>query len=330
MIQNLWWAAGYKESTLARCEMKVWQCDDSRPVPGLEQAEVATPEPQRGEVVIRVHAVGVTHTELLWQPTTHTKSGENRRHAIPGHEFSGTIAAVGAGADGVVGQEVFGMSDWYAQGATAEFCCTLPSAIAPKPARLTHLEAASVPIAALTAWQGLFDRAQLQAGERVLIHGGAGAVGVFAIQLACRRGAHVLTTASGQDREFLLRLGAQQVIDYHTERFEDVARNVDVVFDAVGGSTLQRSWGVLGPGGRLVTIVSTVTSADDERTRQALFFVEPNRRQLGDIAAMVDVGRLRPVVGAVLPFAQVPAAYPREPMRDRRPGKTVVTVIPAG
>jgi NADPH:quinone reductase-like Zn-dependent oxidoreductase len=280
--------------------------------------------------LIRVHAAGVTSTELLWQPTTHTRSGENRRHAIPGHEFSGTIAAVGPGANGVVGQEVFGMNDWYAQGATAEFCCAPPSAITPKPTRLPHVEAASVPIAALTAWQGLFDRAQLQAGERVLIHGGAGAVGVFAIQLACQRGAHVVTTASGHDRDFLLRLGAQQMIDYHTERFEDVAKNVDVVFDAVGGSTLQRSWGVLGPDGRLVTIVSTVQSADDERTKQALFFVEPNRRQFCDIAAMLDGGQLRPVVSAVLPFAQAAMAYAREPVRNRRPGKTVVTVIPPG
>ena len=310
--------------------MKVWQCDDSRPVPGLVQAEVKTPGPQRGEVLIRVHAVGVTGTELLWQPTTHTKSGENRRHAIPGHEFSGAIAAVGVGADGIIGQEVFGMNDWYAQGATAEFCCAPPSAIAPRPARLTHVEAASVPIAALTAWQGLFERAQLQAGERVLIHGGAGAVGVLAIQLARWRGAHVLTTASGQDRDFLLLLGAQQVIDYHTERFEDVARNVDVVFDAVDGSTLQRSWGVLGPGGRLVTIVSTVKSADDERTKQAWFFVEPNRRQLCDIAAMLDAGQLRPVVGTVIPFAQAAMAFAREPVRNRRPGKTVVTLIPPG
>ena len=307
--------------------MKVWQCDDSRPVPRLVPAEVETPQPRHGEVLIRVHAVGVTHTELLWQPTTHSKSGVNRRHAIPGHEFSGAIAAVGVGADDIVGQEVFGMNDWYAQGATAEYCCTLPSAIAPKPARLTHVEAASVPIDALTAWQGLFDRAQLQAGERVLIHGGAGAVGVFAIQLARWRGADVLTTASGRDRDFLLRLGAHQVIDYHTERFEDLAKDVDVVFDAVGGSTLQRSWGVLGLGGRLVTIVSTVKSADDERTKRALFFVEPNRRQLGDIAAMLDAGQLRPVVGATIPFDQA-AASASESVRKRRPGKTVVTMIP--
>src|SRR6516162_9445896 len=307
--------------------MNVWQCDDSRPVPRLVPAEVETSQPQRGEVLIRVHAVGVTGTELLWQPTTHTKSGGNRRRAIPGHEFSGTLAAVGPGANVVVGQEVFGMNDWYAQGATAEFCCALPSAIAPKPARLTHVEAASVPIDALTAWQGLFERAQLQAGERVLIHGGAGAVGVLAIQLARRRGARVLTTASGHDRDFLLRLGAQQVIDYHTERFEDVARNVDVVFDAVGGSTLQRSWDVLGSGGRLVTIVDLVNSADDERTKQAFFIVEPNRQQLGDIAAMLNAGQLKPIVSAAVPFDQAAVAYAREPVRSRRPGKTVVTLI---
>jgi NADPH:quinone reductase-like Zn-dependent oxidoreductase len=294
----------------------------------LVPADVEAPQPPRGEVLIRVHAVGVTHTELLWQPTTHTKSGGNRRHAIPGHEFSGTIAAVGAGADRVVGEEVYGMNDWYAQGAIAEFCCALPSAIAPKPARLAHVVAASIPIDALTAWQGLFERAQLHAGERVLIHGGAGAVGVLAIQLARWRGADVLTTASAQDRDLLLRLGAHQVIDYHTERFEDIAKDVDVVFDAVGGSTLQRSWDVLGPGGRLVTIVSTVESADDERTKRALFFVEPNRRQLCDITAMLDAGQLRPVVGTVLPFAQAAAAYSREPMHNRRPGKTVVTLIP--
>jgi NADPH:quinone reductase-like Zn-dependent oxidoreductase len=310
--------------------MNAWQCDDLRPVPGLVQAKVETPKPQRGEVLIRVHAAGVTGTELLWEPTTRTRSGADRRHAIPGHEFSGAIAAVGVGADGIVGQEVFGMNDWYAEGATAEFCCAPPSAIAPKPARLTHVEGASVPIDALTAWQGLFDRARLKAGERVLIHGGAGAVGVFAIQLARWRGAYVLTTASGQDRDFLWRLGAQEVIDYHTERFENIASKVDVVFDAVGGSTLDRSWSVLGPGGRLVTIVSTVKSANDERTKQAFFIVEPNRQQLGEIAAMLDAGQLRPVVGTVIPFAQAAMAYAREPMPSRRPGKTVVTVIPPG
>jgi NADPH:quinone reductase-like Zn-dependent oxidoreductase len=135
-----------------------------------------------------------------------------------------------------------------------------------------------------------------------------------------------------------LRLGAQQVIDYHTERFEDVAKKVDVVFDGVGGSTLQRSRDVLSPGGRLVTIVGTGESPDDELAalqgragpQQAYFIVEPNRQQLCDIAAMLDAGQLQPIVSAVLPFAQAAAAYTREPLRNRRPGKTVVTLIPPG
>src|SRR5262249_20454312 len=131
---------------------------------------------------------------------------------------------------------------------------------------------------------------------------------------------------SGHDRDFLLRLGAQQVIDYHTERFENIAKNIDVVFDGVGGSTLQRSWGVLGPSGRLVTIVSTV-AADDERTKKAFFIVEPNRHQLSDIAAMLDAGQLQPVVSAVIPFAQASLAYSPGPKGKRAPGKTVIAVI---
>src|SRR5215510_2788538 len=276
--------------------MRIMRLSDSAQAPMLIEENAPQPQPERGELLVRVYAAGVTPTELLWYPTTHGKNGERRSRAIPGHEFSGVIAAVGEETVGFeIGQDIYGMNDWFSDGAMAEYCLTQPTSVAQKPPSVTHVEAASVPIGALTAWQGLFDRAQLQAGEHVLVHGGAGAVGIFAIQLACRRGAHVLTTASGRDRDFLSRLGAQQVIDYHTERFEDVARNVDVVFDAVAGSTLQRSWGVLGPGGRLVTIVSTVKSADDERTKQALFFVEPNRRQLCDIAAMLDAGQLRPV-----------------------------------
>jgi NADPH:quinone reductase-like Zn-dependent oxidoreductase len=283
-----------------------------------------TPQPGRGELLIRVQAAGVTPTELLWYPTTHTKSGEDRFHAVPGHEFSGTVAAVGAGADGAVGLEVFGMNDWYAPGATAEYCCALPSAIAVKPAGISHAEAASIPIGALTAWQGLFDRAQLQRGERVLIHGGAGSVGAVAIQLARWRGARVITTASSHDREFLLRLGAHQVIDYRTELFEDVASNVGVVFDTVGGSTLERSWGVLGSGGRLVTIASGGESAADERNKNAFFIVEPNRSQLGEIAKMLDARELQPVVNAVIPFARASQAYAGELASSRRPGKTVI------
>ena len=132
------------------------------------------------------------------------------------------------------------MNDWYADGATAEFCITQASSIADKPKRLTHVEAASVPIGALTAWQGLFDRAKLRARERVLVHGGSGAVGLFAVQLARARGAHVIATASTHNLEFVRGLGADEVIDYRKERFEDRVGKVDVVFDTVGGETLER------------------------------------------------------------------------------------------
>src|SRR5207244_2617740 len=176
---------------------------------------------------------------------------------------------VGVGADGIVGQEVFGMNDWYAQGATAEFCCAPPSAIAPKPARLTYVEAASVPIGALTAWQGLFDRARLQAGERVLVHGGAGAVGIFAIQLARLHGAHVTTTASARNLACVSQLGAEQVIDYRAVHFEDNIRDMDVIFDTVGGETLRRSWAVLKPGGRMITIAADSETTTDDRVKQA-------------------------------------------------------------
>ena len=205
--------------------------------------ETALPKPQpgRGELLIRVHAAGVTSKELIWYPTTHKRNGEARRRAVPGHEFSGVIEAVGEDVTGfAIGQEVYGMNDWFTDGATAEFCITQPTSVAAKPAKLTHVEAASVPISALTAWQGLFDRAKLQTDERVLIHGGAGGVGIFAIQLARIYLAQVTTTASARNFEFLKELGAHRVIDYHATRFEENASEMDVVFDTVGGETLRR------------------------------------------------------------------------------------------
>jgi NADPH:quinone reductase-like Zn-dependent oxidoreductase len=265
---------------------------------------------------------------MQWYPTTHTKTGEDRHRAIPGHEFSGVVAAVGADTDGVVGQEVFGMNDWFAEGATAEYCCTLPSAVAPKPLRVTHVEAASVPIGALTAWQGLFERAKLQPGERILIHGGAGGVGVFAVQLARWRKARVTTTASAHNRDLLLQLGAQRIIDYRTERVEDVAQDFDVVFDTVGGETLQRSWDLLGAGGRLVTIAASSETVVDERAKQAFFIVEPNQPQLREIARLLDAGELRPVIDAVVPFDQAALAYTRHGVPGRGCGKTVISLIP--
>ncbi|MCX5661663.1 MAG: NADP-dependent oxidoreductase [Planctomycetota bacterium] len=293
----------------------------------LVVGEIPKPDPGPGEVLVRVHAAGVTTAELGWHPTTHTKAGATRVSAVPGHEFSGVVAAVGPGTTGVAaGQPVYGMNDWFDDGATADYCITRPEWIAPKPPRLTHAEAASVPIGALTAWQGLFDRAQLRAGERVLVHGGSGAVGIYAVLFARRHGARVVATASARNEEFLLRLGCERVIDYKTGRFEESVKGIDVVFDTVGGKTLERSWGVLAPNGRLVTIASDGEGTRDERTKKAFFIVEPRREQLVVIADLIEAREIQPVVDAVAPFTQAGAAYAGEIKERLGRGKVVVKV----
>lgn len=307
--------------------MKAWRCDHTRPIPTLFADTVELPQPQAGQIVVRIHAAGVTPSELTWYPTTHLKDGGNRLHAIPGHEFSGVVTAAGEGVDSaLLGQAVFGMNDWFVDGATADYCVTVPAAIAKKPKEISDVDAASIPIGALTAWQGLFDRAHLQSGEQVLIHGGAGAVGVWAIQLARRAGGHVITTASSRHRDRLLELGAHQVIDYHSQRFEDMVKNIDVVFDAVGGATLQRSWQVLGPQGRMVTIAAAGEVATDERTQQAFFIVEPHQAQLTTIAELISDGTLRTVVDVFLPFDQAGTAYSGQPLSRTGFGKIVIKV----
>jgi NADPH:quinone reductase-like Zn-dependent oxidoreductase len=308
--------------------MKTQRFNDFSQAPALIHGTMDTPQPRSGELLIRVHAAGVTPTELLWYPTTHTKSGEKRTGAIPGHEFSGVVAALGEGVTGVsVGDEIFGMNDWFAEGATADYCLTRPEWIAPKPVGLTHLEAATLPISALTAWQGLFDRAQLRQGERVLIHGGAGSVGLFAIQLAHKTGAYVMTTASSEHFDFVQRLGAQQVIDYRTESFQKTVKDLDVVFDTVGGSTLRGSWDLLNPGGRAVTIAATSEGTKDEQTEKAFFIVEPDRKQLIEIAKLVEAGDLQLYVSAVIPFDQASAAYTGELRQTRGRGKLVLEIV---
>jgi len=307
--------------------MKTMRLYDPEKPPVLVVENVPQPQPRRGELLIRVYAAGVTPTELLWYPTTHNKDGEKRSRAVPGHEFSGVIAALGEDTAGFeIGQEVYGMNDWFSDGAMAEYCITQPASVAPKPPRLTHVEAASVPIGALTAWQGLFDRAGLQAGEHILVHGGAGVVGVFAIQLARFRGARVTTTASARNLEFITGLGAERVIDYRAARFEETVSGMDVVFDTVGGETLQRSWGVLKPGGRMITIAADAETTTDDRVKQAFFIVEPNHEQLARIGDLLEAGDLHPVVDAVLPLSQASAAFTGEVRQRQGRGKLVVAV----
>jgi len=295
--------------------------------PILIACALPQPQPREGELLIRVRATGVTPTELLWYPTTHTKEGGARIRAVPGHEFSGIIAAVGKGTDGFnVGDGIYGMSDWFADGATAEFCLTQPQNIALKPKSLTHELAATVPIGALSAWQGLVDRAKIQSGERVLIHGAAGAVGLFGVQLAHLRGAYVISTASARNADFVKLLGADEVIDYETSRFEDQLGNVDIVFDAVGGETLDRSWAVLKPGGRMVTIAADGEATEDQRVKDAFFIVEPNQKQLVEVAQLLDAGTLKAFLSAVVPLEKASLAYSRAVPDKRGHGRVVVAV----
>uniref|UniRef100_Q01YN8 Alcohol dehydrogenase, zinc-binding domain protein n=1 Tax=Solibacter usitatus (strain Ellin6076) TaxID=234267 RepID=Q01YN8_SOLUE len=283
----------------------------------LVEGRAPMPVPGEGELLIRVLAAGITTTELGWYPTTHTKSGETRKGAVPTHEFSGVIA------DGPEkGHPVFGMNDWYAEGALAEYCTAPVASVAAKPQRLTHEEAASVPIGALTAWQGLYDRAKLRAGERVLVHGGSGAVGVFAIQLARLRGAHVIATASARHLDFVRALGAEESVDYRGTPYKD---KVDVVFDTVGGETLARSWSLLGEGGRMVTIVSGAEDSAEAREREAFFIVEPNRKQLTEVAELLQGGQLTPVVDTVIPLSWAAEAYTGQLTRSGR-GRVVVAI----
>ena len=310
--------------------MKTLRFNDSSQAPALIQGTMDTPHPKSGELLIRVHAAGLTPTELLWYPTTHTKSGEKRTGAIPGHEFSGVVTALGEGITGVgVGDAIFGMNDWFAEGATADYCLTRPEWVAPKPVSLTHVEAATLPISALTAWQGLFHRAQLRQGERVLIHGGAGAVGLFAIQLAHKIGAYVITTASSEHFNIVQRLGAQQMIDYRTESLQKTVKDLDVVFDTVGGSTLCGSWDLLKPGGRVVTIAATSEGTKDERIEKAFFIVEPDRNQLIEIGKLVETGDLQLFVAAVIPFDQASAAYTGKLRQTKGRGKLVLEIASA-
>jgi NADPH:quinone reductase-like Zn-dependent oxidoreductase len=304
-------------------------CLHARGGPGtFVYEEMPQPHPEEGEVLIRVHAAAVTPTELAWVPTWTTPAGAPRQFPIIlGHEFSGEVAAIGSGVtDVAVGELVYGLNDWFRDGAQAEYCVAQASEVARKPRSVDHIAAAVAPLSALTAWQGLIERGCLVAGQRVLIHGAAGGVGVFAVQLARWRGTHVIGTASASNVVFVRGLGADEVIDYRAQRFEDIVHDLDVVFDTVGGETLERSWGVLKPGGRLVTIATSGEGSQDPRVREVFFIVQANRAQLAEIARLIDAGELRPVVDAVFPLAQARQAYEHEPAH----GKVVLRVADEG
>lgn len=277
------------------------------------------PIPKANQVLVQVYATAITPTEFDWYPTFHTPEGATRPFPIIlGHEFSGVVEAIGpACTDVKVGDPVYGLSDWFIDGAQAEYCLTVPASIAPKPASLDHVQAAAVPISALTAWQALIDRAQLSQGQRVLIHGAAGGVGSFAVQVARHKNAHVIATASKANADFVAALGADEVIDYRTTPFETVVRDVDVVLDTVGGDTRDRSWGILRQGGQLVTIAADAERSTQPQVQDAFFIVEPSRIQLIEIARLIDAGVIRSIVGSAFALDNFRQAYEKKPQRGK-------------
>ena len=282
--------------------------------------EIETPQPRRGEALVRVHAAAITRDELDWPA--------DRLPAIPSYEFSGVVALVSPDVEDIAaGDSVFALSAFDRDGAAAEYIAVPSRFLASKPRTLDHTEAAAVPLAALSAWQGLFDHGHLTAGQRVLIHGVAGGVGSFAAQLARNAGAHVIGTVSPRNVDVARTFGVEQLIDHTAIRFEDVLDPVDLVFDTAGGARLERSPAVVRPGGRLVSIAAQ-PSADQAAARgiAAIYFVvEPSRMQLRNLAALVDGGRLRPIIGRVFPLTEARAAFDRS-MGDHGAGKIVLRV----
>jgi len=296
----------------------------------LVYEDAPQPRPGAEEVLVRVYATGIIANELKWDETYQTKAGSPRALPIPGRDLSGVVEAVGHGVtEPAKGDEVYAMLDYCCDGAEAEFTIALPNELAPKPRTLDHVQAAAVPLTALTAWQGLFEHARLVAGQTVLIHGAAGGVGVFAVQLARWAGAQVIATASQRNRDFLCELGANEIIDYTTTRFEEVVQGVDFVFDTVGGDTLHRSWQVVKPGGVLASVVSprpSFAEAQAYNVRPVWFVVQPNREQLVRIGALIDEGKVRPIIDTVLPLSQARQAYEQGAKGHTR-GKIVLRVV---
>jgi NADPH:quinone reductase-like Zn-dependent oxidoreductase len=290
--------------------------------------EVHQPQPGPGDVLVRVAASGILVNELTWDVTYQTGSGEPRPLPIPGRDLSGIVAEVGADVTGIaVGDAVYAMLGYGRDGAEAEYTLAVPSELAPKPRTLDDVQAAAVPLAALTAWQALFIHAKLSEGQRVLIHGASGGVGTYAVQLAHWAGAQVLTPASERNATFVRDLGADQVIDYVTTPFEEVAHDLDVVFDLVGGDTLRRSWPVVRAGGVLVSVVTPPPTEPAPRpdVRFVYFIVEPSGEQLRQIGELLDAGRVRPIVAQLFPLAQARQAY-EAGIHGHPRGKIVLTI----
>jgi NADPH:quinone reductase-like Zn-dependent oxidoreductase len=281
----------------------------------LERIE--TPRPGPGEVLVRVHAAAITRDELDWP--------EGRLPAIPSYELSGVVEELGEGVEGVaIGDEVFALCDFDRDGVAAEYATQPAATVAPKPRALTHIQSAALPLAVLSAWQGLFDHGKLSQGQRVVIHG-VGGVGSFAVQLARIHGGHVIATTSADRRETARELGAAEVFE-PSEDLSEVIEPVDLVFDTSGGERLRRSPEYVRDGGKIVSVaVEPPTVGGDRHIESIYFLVESKREQLIEIARLADQGTLQPEIDKVFPLADARQAFQRT-SRAQHHGKVVLSV----
>jgi NADPH:quinone reductase-like Zn-dependent oxidoreductase len=282
---------------------------------------VERPEPQAAinDVIVQVHASGFVPTELTWPSTWTDRADRDRTPSIPGHELAGVVTALGYGTTGLsVGQRVFGLTDWHRDGTLAEYVAVEARNLAPLPGDVDFTVGASLPISGLTAWQGLFEHGRLQAGQSVLAHGAAGAVGTMVTQLAREFGAYVIGAGRAADRQKALDFGAQEFVELGNDALEDVGA-VDLVFDVIGGDIQKRSAGLIRAGGTLVTIVGP-TEARPTDGLAIDFVVESDRAHLSDIVQRVRDGRLRTNVGNIATLDDAVGAlnHPRSPVRTRR------------
>ena len=274
--------------------------------------EAPRPRLKKAEVLIRVHAAGVNPLDRKVRAGELKEIIQHTLPLIPGWDVSGVVEEVGAGVSQFKGgDEVFAMADPTRDGGYADYIAVREPMVAMKPKSLHHVRAAAAPVSALAAWRSLFELGHLQAGQRILIHGGSGGVGHFAVQLAKWKGAYVLATASKNNQELLRKLGANETIDYTTQKFEDVVHNVDIVLDTIGGETQERSWGVLKQGGVLISLVQPPSQEKPKQfgVRGMMCSVQPDGNQLSKIAKLIDSAKLGPTIDRILPLSEARRAH---------------------